>query len=109
MLFATRGEGEDSSTRAELGQDLGAVHTREAIEAARIVGADVFFLNLRDIGYTKSPDEAFSAWGHDEALRRMVRAIRLLRPDVIITNHNAKSGEGSEQAVARLAREAFDA
>ncbi|HEY3136598.1 MAG TPA: PIG-L family deacetylase [Blastocatellia bacterium] len=109
MLFATRGEGEDSSTLAELGQELGAVHTREAIEAARVIGADVFFLNLRDLVYTTSPDEALSVWGHDDALRRMVRAIRLLRPDVIITNHNAKSGDGAEQAVARLAREAFDA
>jgi len=109
MLFATRGEGEDSSTLAELGQELGAVHTREAIEAARVIGADVFFLNLRDAGYTPSPDETLSQWGHDDALRRMIRAIRLLRPDVIITNHNAKVGEGAEQAVARLTREAFDA
>src|SRR6185503_5702289 len=49
MLFATRGEGEDSQTRPELNEELGAVHTREAIEAARIIGSDVFFLNLRDI------------------------------------------------------------
>ncbi len=109
ILFATRGEGEDSPARAELDQELGAVRTREAIEAARVIGSDVFFLNLRDIGHSKSADEALSAWGHDEALRRMVRAIRLLRPDVIITNHRAKTGEAAEQAVARLALEAFNA
>ncbi|MEK6322517.1 MAG: PIG-L family deacetylase [Acidobacteriota bacterium] len=109
ILFATRGEGEDSPARAELGQELGAIRTREAIEAARIIGADLFFLNLRDIGYSKSADEALSIWGHDEALRRMVRAFRLLRPDVIITNHNSRIGEGVEQAVARLALEAFTA
>jgi len=108
-LFATRGEGEDSSTRPELDEELGAVHTREAIEAARVTGSDIFFLNLRDIGYSKSPDDPLSVWGHDEALRRMVRAIRLLRPDVILTPHDAKSGEGVQQAVARLAREAFTA
>lgn len=109
MLFATRGEGEDSPTRPELNEELGAVHTREAIEAARIVGSDIFFLNLRDIGYSKSPDEPLSVWGHDEALRRMVRAFRLLRPDVVITPHDATNGEGAQQAVARLAREAFTA
>src|SRR5438552_3751494 len=49
MLFATRGEGEDSSTRPELNEELGVVHTREAIDAARTTGTDVFFLNLRDI------------------------------------------------------------
>ena len=109
MLFATRGEGEDSPTRPELNEELGALHTREAIEAARIVGSDIFFLNLRDIGYSKSPDEPLSVWGHDEALRRMVRAFRLLRPDVVITPHDATTGEGAQQAVARLAREAFTA
>src|SRR5215475_663355 len=76
MLFATRGESEDSWPDTEIDRDLGTVHTNEAIEAARLIGADVFFLNLRDIGYSKSPDEALSAWGHDEALRRMIRAIR---------------------------------
>src|SRR2546426_10148783 len=70
LLFATRGEGEDSPTRGELDQELGAIRTREAIDAARIIGADVFFLNLHDIGYSKSADEALSIWGHDEALRR---------------------------------------
>jgi len=109
ILFATRGESEDSPTRAELDQELGAVRTSEAIEAARVIGSDVFFLNLRDNGYSKSADEVLRIWGHDDALRRMVRAIRSLRPDVIITSHDPKIGEGAEQAVARLALEAFNA
>ena len=109
ILFATRGEGEDSWTRPELNEELGAVHTREALDAARVTGSDVFFLNLRDIGYSKAADEPLSIWGHGEALRRMTRAIRLLRPDVVITNHDAAGGEGVQQAVARLLREAFAA
>ena len=108
LLFATRGEGEESPTRAELDLELGAIRTREAIEAARVIGADLSFLNLRDIGYSKSADEVLSAWGHDKALRRMVDAIRSLRPDIIITNHGPKTGEGAEQAVARLALEAYN-
>ena len=62
MLYATRGEGDESSTRAELNRELGAVRTREAIEAARVIGADLSFLNLLDIGYSKSADEVLSAW-----------------------------------------------
>ena len=107
ILFATRGEGEESQTRPELDRELGAVRTREAIEAARVIGADLSFLNLRDIGYSKSANEVFSVWGHDEALRKMVGAIRSLRPDVIITNHGAGTSEGVEQAVLSLALEAF--
>lgn len=109
MLLATHGEGEESATRNEMDEDLGAVRTREAIEAARLIGADLFFLNLRDFGYSKPGDEALRVWGHAEALRRMVRAIRSLRPDVIITNHDEKSGEGIEQTVALVALEAFAA
>src|SRR5215813_13065445 len=42
MLFATRGEDEDAWPVREIDQDLGTVHTNEAIDAARIIGADVF-------------------------------------------------------------------
>jgi len=108
ILFATRGEGESSLTRPELDQELGVVRTREAIEASRIVGADAYFLNLRDIGHSKSAEDALSNWGRDEALKRLVRAIRSLHPDVIITNHDPKTGEGVEQAIARLTSEAVD-
>jgi LmbE family N-acetylglucosaminyl deacetylase len=109
IVFATRGESESSSRVPEMDAELGAVHTREALEAARITGSDVLFLNLHDPGYSRSADEAISIWNHDDALRRFVRAYRSLRPDVIITGHNSKSGEGVAQAVARLALEAFTA
>jgi len=109
IAFATRGEGGESPYRSELNQELGLVRTREALAMTRVLGADAFFLNLRDFGYSKSAEEALNVWGHDEALRKLVRAIRLLRPDVIITNHDAKTGDGQQQAIARLALEAFKA
>ncbi|HKP85411.1 MAG TPA: PIG-L family deacetylase [Blastocatellia bacterium] len=109
IVFATRGEGGESATRGEVNQELGLVRTREALNMTRLLGADAFFLNLRDFGYSKFAEEAFSVWGKDEALAKLVRAIRLLRPDVIITNHDAKSGDGQRQAIARLALEAFNA
>ena len=109
IVFATRGEARECPTRGAINEDLAVIRTREALDAARIVGADVFFLNLKDFGYSKSAEEALSIWGRSEALRRLVRAIRLLRPDVIITRHDAKSGDGQEQAMARLLGEAFTA
>jgi LmbE family N-acetylglucosaminyl deacetylase len=109
IAFATRGEGGESSSRGELNQELGIVRTHESLELARVLGADAFFLNLPDFGYSKSAEEALAVWGHDEALRKLVRAIRLLRPDVIVTNHDEKSGDGQQQAMARLALEAFKA
>src|SRR5215216_864039 len=109
IVIATRGERRDSPTRGELNEDLAVIRTRETLEAARLLGADVLFLNLKDFGYSKSADEALSIWGHDEALRRLVRAIRLLRPDVIVTNHDAGAGDGQERAIARLLAQAFTA
>ncbi|HEY6659767.1 MAG TPA: hypothetical protein VI031_01450, partial [Pyrinomonadaceae bacterium] len=44
-----------------------------------------------------------------ELLRRMVLQIRLLRPDVIITNHDTTSGHGHHQATGRMVLQAFDA
>jgi LmbE family N-acetylglucosaminyl deacetylase len=107
MLFATRGEAGDTSTCGGNDPEAGFTRTREALESARALGADVYFMNLRDFGYSKSPNEALSVWGHDDALARLVAAIRSLRPDVIITNHNIKSGDGQQRALAGLAREAF--
>ncbi len=107
MLFATRGEAGDRSTCGANDPETGFTRTREALESARSLGADLYFMNLRDFGYSRSANEALSVWGHDDALARLVRAIRSLRPDVIITNHNMKTGDGQQQALAGLAREAF--
>jgi LmbE family N-acetylglucosaminyl deacetylase len=109
IIYATRGEGEESASGGELGAELAAIKTREALNSARMIGADVAFLNLRDSGYSKSSDDALTRWGHDEALRRLVRAIRSLRPDVIFGSYQSGSGDGRLQALARLTREAFDA
>ena len=109
-LFSTFGEGGQNAIGPELYEELGAIRARETMAAAEIQGSEPHFLGLKDFGYSKSADEAFRVWGHDEALRRMVLQIRKLRPDVIITNHSATSNDhGHHQATARLELEAFDA
>ena len=108
-LFSTYGEGGQNAVGPELYEELGVIRAHETMNAAKIQGSEPYFLGLKDFGFSKSADEAFKVWGHDEALRRMVLKIRELRPDVIITHHDTTSGHGHHQATGRLIIEAFDA
>jgi len=108
-VFTTFGEGGQNAIGAELYEELGAIRVQETMAASEIQGSEPYFLGLKDFGYSKSADEAFRIWGHDESLRRMVLQIRKLRPDVIITNHDTSRGHGHHQATGQLVLEAFDA
>lgn len=109
-LFSTFGEGGQNAIGPELYEELGAIRARETMAAAEIQGSEPHFLGLKDFGFSKSRDEAFRFWGHEDALRRMVLEIRKLRPDVIITNHSTTSNDhGQHQATALMVVEAFDA
>ncbi|HKQ99458.1 MAG TPA: PIG-L family deacetylase [Pyrinomonadaceae bacterium] len=108
-VFSTYGEGGQNAVGPELYEELGAIRARETMQASEIQGSEPHFLGLKDFGFSKSADEAFKVWGHEEALRRLVLKIRQLRPDVIITNHDTVSGHGHHQATGRLVLEAFDA
>src|SRR3989449_2314689 len=109
-LFSTFGEGGQNAIGPELYEELGAIRARETMAAAEIQGSEPHFLGLKDFGYSKTRDEAFKFWGHEEGLRRMVLEIRKLRPDVIITNHSVTSNDhGQHQATALMVVEAFDA
>jgi len=109
-LFSTFGEGGQNAIGPELYEELGAIRARETMAAAEIQGSEPHFLGLKDFGFSKTRDEAFKFWGHQEALSRMVLEIRKLRPDVIITNHSTTSNDhGQHQATALMVVEAFDA
>src|SRR5205085_9307572 len=108
IVFATRGEGGDSPFVADRGNALGLRRTREALQLSRALGADALFLNLADFGYSKSANEALRVWGRDNALARLVRAIRSARPDCLLTG-GGPSASGQQQALARLAADAFEA
>lgn len=109
-LFSTFGEGGQNAIGPELYEELGAIRARETMAAAEIQGSEPHFLGLKDFGFSKTRDEAFKFWGHEEALRRTVLEIRKLRPDVIITNHSTTSNDhGQHQATALMVVEAFDA
>ncbi|HVQ39122.1 MAG TPA: PIG-L family deacetylase [Pyrinomonadaceae bacterium] len=108
-LFSTYGEGGQNAVGPELYEQLGVIRAQETRKASVIQGSEPYFLGMKDFGFSKSAEEAFKVWGHDESLRRMVLKIRELRPDVIITNHDTARGHGHHQATGQLIIEAFDA
>jgi LmbE family N-acetylglucosaminyl deacetylase len=113
-LFATSGEGGQNAVGPELYDALGRIRERETREASAIQGSTPYFLRLADFGFSKSGDEAMRAWeaqmgGHEPLLRQFVAAIRQIRPDAIVTNHDTKTGHGQHQATGRLLVEAFEA
>ena len=110
LCLSTRGEGGQNESGPELGADLAVVRTHEIEAASKILGAKAWYLNLPDFGYSKSPEETLKIWGHDEALKRLVRIIRLVRPNIIFTNHDPEGHDhGHHVATGRLVVEAFDA
>jgi LmbE family N-acetylglucosaminyl deacetylase len=108
IILATRGEARRDGQTMQAKEEYVVEQTGKALRAAREIGADVYFLNLRDSGLTNSAEEAFNDWGKAEAAKKMLQAIRWVRPDVIISSYDGKTGDGQQQAVGRLLVEAFD-
>ena len=106
-LFSTFGEGGQNAVGPDLYEELGVIRARETMAASEVQGSEPHFLGFRDFGFSKSAEETFRTWGEKELLRRMVLQIRLLRPDVIITNHDTSSGHGHHQATGRILQQAF--
>jgi LmbE family N-acetylglucosaminyl deacetylase/beta-glucosidase-like glycosyl hydrolase len=109
ILLATRGQGSDNETASFLNQDLGFLRSQEMEAAASKLGVNkVYYLEEVDFGYTSSLEETWEKWNHEDALRKMVYFLRLIRPHIIITKHTSQERHGQHQAVLNLAQEAFD-
>lgn len=107
-VYANRGEGGQNEIGSELYRELGAIREVETLRADRRIGAHAYFLGLEDFGFSKSADEAFARWGGEQAVvERVVLVYRLLRPDVVFTNHDATTGHGQHRALAIAGLEAF--
>jgi len=108
-LSVTRGDGGQNLIGSELGPALGLVRTHELLAARRIDGGEQMFTRAIDFGYSKTPEETFRVWGHEEVLADVVRAIRTFRPDVVVTRfpENGGGGHGHHTASAILAHEAY--
>src|SRR6266446_5402687 len=112
LVTCTHGEGGGNGTGKESGAALGAVREVELRKCLAILGVrHLYFLNQPDWAYTESVQATFARWGHDETLKRLVRIVRLLRPEVICTMDPTPVGgqHGHHQAAGRLATEVFEA
>jgi LmbE family N-acetylglucosaminyl deacetylase len=110
-LSLTRGEGGQNLIGPELGEGLGIVRTGELLAARRVDGGGQFFTRAFDFGYSKTAEETFGHWPRDSILSDVVWAIRVFRPQIIVSifSGTPNDGHGQHQVVGILAREAFEA
>lgn len=112
LLSLNRGEGGANAVGSELFDALGLVRTEELLLAGSYYGLDdLYFTTLIDYGFSKNLEESLRQWGHEEALRDVVRVIRINRPLVLLARFHGseRDGHGNHQAAGLLAQEAFAA
>ncbi|MAZ96868.1 MAG: hypothetical protein CMP53_05020 [Flavobacteriales bacterium] len=106
-LSLTKGSGGQNLIGDELGADLGVIREQELRAARRIDGGYQRFTDALDFGYSKSVQEVWTKWDHDDLQLQTVRTIRELKPDFIITRFppDERAGHGHHTASAELAIE----
>lgn len=108
LLTVTRGDGGQNEIGPELFQAIGILRGEELMAVHKYDGADQYHTRAFEFGYSFSVEETMQKWGHDEILADVVRVIRRVRPDVILTmNRDGAGGGQHHQTSARLAHEAF--
>src|SRR6185436_8799067 len=110
-LSATRGDGGQNLLGTELFEALGVIRTEELLGARRADHAQQFFTPVYEFGFSKSSDEAFEKWGHEQMLGDFVRVIRQFRPEIIVSQFRGTTadGHGHHQAAGIITQEAFKA
>lgn len=111
-VYATRGEGGGNMVGRQSGRALGILREAELRACLGQMGVRrCWFLDREDFAYTESLAVTLEKWGHEETLGALVRVIRSVRPEVILTMNPAPSPgqHGNHQAAGWLAVEAFDA
>lgn len=111
LLTLNRGEGGANVIGSELYDQLGIVRTEELLAAGRYYGVDQMFTRVTDFGFSKRMDETIEHWGKDAVLKDVVHAVRLYRPDVIISRFHGKprDGHGNHQTAGLMSAEVFKA
>ena len=106
-LSLTRGSGGQNLIGDELGDELGIIREHELRAARSIDGGNQRFTDALDFGYSKSVDEVWTKWDHDDLQLQAVRTIRELKPDFIVTRFppDERAGHGHHTASAQLAIE----
>jgi LmbE family N-acetylglucosaminyl deacetylase len=111
LLTLTRGEGGQNALGAESYDALGLIRTNELLKADEYYGVRQLWGTEADFGFSKTQEEAFSKWGHDRVLYDAVLAVRMVRPQVILSTFvgGVSDGHGHHQVSGEIAQEAFKA
>lgn len=105
LLCATRGEvGEISDPALATAETLADVRTGELQQAVAALGIhELHFLGFRDSGMVGTPENEDARSLHkadsDEVVRRIVRLMRTVKPDIVIT-HDPTGGYGHPDHIA---------
>ncbi len=106
---ATRGESGQNRINGYQNDALGIFRTWESLAARTIDGGECLFGPFYDFGYCKNPEKAFSHWDQERVVLEIVRAIRLVQPQIIVSRWTGgpEDGHGQHQAIGLAARQAF--
>lgn len=111
-VYCTRGEGGGNMVGTQSGEALGILREAELRACLQTLGVKYcYFLDRKDFAYTESLLATLQRWNREDTLRSLVRYLRVLRPEVILTMDPAPvAGQhGNHQAAGLLATEAFTA
>jgi LmbE family N-acetylglucosaminyl deacetylase len=108
---ATRGESGQNRLNAYRDEVLGVFRSWESEDARAIDGAEALFGPFYDFGYSKSGSDTLAKWGRRSVTREIVRAIRLVQPEIVISRWTGQPSDehGHHQAIGELTAEAFQA
>jgi LmbE family N-acetylglucosaminyl deacetylase len=109
LLTLTRGEGGLNAMSAESYDALGLIRTNELLKADEYYGAQELWGTEADFGFSKTQEEAFAKWGHDRVLYDAVLAVRMVRPQIVLSTFvgGPSDGHGHHQVSGEVAQEAF--
>ena len=111
VLTYTRGEGGQNEISADSYDALGLIRTNELLRADEYYGVKQLWGTEVDYGFSKTQEEAFAKWGHDRLLYDTVLAIRMVRPQVLMSTFvgGVTDGHGQHQVAGEIMQEAFKA
>jgi len=111
LMTLTRGEGGQNAMSAESFDALGLIRTQELLKADEYYGIEELWGTEADFGFSKTQEEAFAKWGHDRVFYDAVLAVRMVRPQVILSTFvgGVSDGHGHHQVSGEIAQEAFKA
>jgi len=108
---ATRGEAGQNRLGPYSGDALGIYRTWESLAAREIDGGESLYGPFFDFGFSKNGAEAAAKWGRERLVKEIVRAIRLVQPQVLVARFTGETsdGHGHHQAIGSATLDAFDA